>query len=106
MVSWIEWLVGGMVIALVVFLLFIGFQAAEQEREIAKQPVVAKVVVDKVVEQRTRYFTHGNGVLVPSQYSRYYVVADDGTLADVPFKEYATARVGEVFASQRWQVPK
>ena len=89
-------------VTIVVLLVAIGVQLSRQSR----QPVVTKVVAEKLVATEQRLgidFFDSNNEIRSRATSVYYLIAEDGTMAEVDRKEFVKVKVGQSFTSSKWR---
>lgn len=87
-------------ISLAAVLLFSGCDSA------GNRPPVRKVISEKLTatEQRVSFDPWDNKNSIRSRAeSVYYLIAEDGTIAEVSLKEYAKLKVGQSFESSHWK---
>jgi len=78
-----------------------GLPSCEKGAPPTKQ--VKKIIMkDAPVEQRMGFDAFANEPLRQKSVTVYYLVAEDGTVAEVGLSDYARTNVGDKYASYNW----
>ena len=68
---------------------------------------IEKIIIEKQAPVENRFsggdFFFGSGSITKSR-TVYYLIADDGTVADVGLSDYARQKIGEPYATLTWEV--
>lgn len=71
----------------------------------APEPVKKKIILKaEPVEQRMGFDFFSNETFRQRSVTVYYLVAEDGTVAEVGLSDYAKTKIGDEFGSFNWKV--